>query len=166
MALLLKALNIVINEYNISVHLTICGGGPLLENLTLLANNLSISSNCTFTGQLNRNDILECLSNSDMFILPSSFEGFGIAPVEAMQIGLPTITANYPASKEYIDNEITGWNYDIGNERELANLIKSLISDPEKTMRIAMNGKKLAKAKFNPQVIADMHVDIYNRVQN
>ncbi len=58
-------------------------------------------------------------------------EGFGKAPVEAMQMGIPTITANYPASNDYITHNKTGWQFEIGNAEELADLLLMLIENKE-----------------------------------
>ncbi|MEP1094462.1 MAG: glycosyltransferase family 4 protein [Cyclobacteriaceae bacterium] len=79
---------------NEKFSLDIFGDGPELENLKREAENLSI----TFMGKCS--NLQEVLPNYDLFVMPSLYEGFGLAPLEAMASGLPTLLSNIETLKE------------------------------------------------------------------
>ncbi|MEH6453173.1 MAG: glycosyltransferase family 4 protein [Psychromonas sp.] len=161
---LIKPVHILKQTYKSDVKLTICGGGPDVEELNRLIHTLNLQDNCLLTGHVDKATVEQHLVASDLFVLPSKFEGFGIAPVEAMQIGLPTITANYPASQDYISHDVTGWTFPIGDEKALAKLLDGLINDESHREQIAKKGQALALDKFAPQKIAEQHNKLYSEL--
>ncbi|MDW2075373.1 glycosyltransferase family 4 protein [Vibrio sp. 1863] len=163
---LIKAIHILKQKKLNNLRLTICGGGPDEAMLRDMINDLDLNDEVILTGHLDKSAIENSLSSSDLFVLPSKFEGFGIAPVEAMQMGLPTITANYPASQDYITAGITGWTFPIGDSSALAKLIEHLISNKTHREEVAKQGQVLALEKFSPKRIADQHLEIYSKLTN
>ncbi|CDU11569.1 glycosyltransferase family 4 protein [Vibrio coralliirubri] len=163
---LIEALHILNQTYKRNIHLTICGGGPDAEHLNRLVHSLNLQKNCLLTGHVDKETIEQHLASADLFVLPSKFEGFGIAPVEAMQIGLPTITANYPASQDYITHDVTGWTFSIGDAQALATLIKKIIEQPAHTKKVARVGQVFALDKFSPKKIAQQHIAVYRDINN
>lgn len=161
---LLRALSLLIEKKDSRIKFCLCGNGPELDCLKELAKKLNIINNCVFHGHLEHDAMIAKLKDADFFVLPSKFEGFGIAPVEAMQMGIPTITANYPASNDYITHNKTGWQFEIGNAEELADLLLMLIENKEFRNNVANEGMRLAREKFNPKIIAGKHLDIYKEL--
>ena len=70
-----------------NAHLVLIGDGPLRKELESLAEDLNVSDSVSFLG--NRNDLHRLLQGMDSFIMPSLYEGFGIAALEAAASGLP-----------------------------------------------------------------------------
>ena len=161
---LLRATSLLREQKNTRVKICLCGDGPELSSLKELAKKLDMVNVCVFKGHLEHEAMLNELKNADFFVLPSKFEGFGIAPVEAMQMGIPTITANYPASDDYITHNKTGWKFEIGNAEELASLLLTLIENKVLRNNVANEGMKLARQKFDPEMIASKHLDIYQEL--
>ncbi len=85
-------------------HLTIIGDGPLKRKLEALARTLDISEKVTFKGSVSEEQKLDILRASDVFVFPSRMEGFGLAPAEAMALGLPVIASNQGSLPEVIGN--------------------------------------------------------------
>jgi glycosyltransferase involved in cell wall biosynthesis len=85
-----------------SVTLRLYGDGRLRRELESLAREVGLDPDRVFAGYLPREALLAELQKADLFILPSRFEGLGISAIEAMAVGLPTITADFPASSEYV----------------------------------------------------------------
>ncbi|HDY7456570.1 TPA: glycosyltransferase [Vibrio vulnificus] len=100
---ILKALRVV-KEKNGCFHLSIVGDGTERKNLELLVRKLGLSDDVSFLGI--RKDLPEILNNSDLFIMTSKYEGFGLVIAEAMACGLPVITTDNGGATEIInDNE-------------------------------------------------------------
>lgn len=89
-----------------NIHFSIIGGGPLKNELEMLSEQYGISRYITFCGSTS--NVNKYLENSDLFILPSITEGFPIAILEAMRVGLPIVSTNVAGIPEMIKDEITG----------------------------------------------------------
>ncbi|MDC1379743.1 glycosyltransferase family 4 protein [Algibacter sp.] len=89
-----------------NVHFSIIGGGPLKNELEILSEQYGISKYITFCGSTSK--VNKYLENSDLFILPSITEGFPIAILEAMRLGLPIVSTNVAGIPEMIKDDHTG----------------------------------------------------------
>lgn len=107
------------------------GKGDMLNKMVALVAKKRISKNFLFTGFLKGEEVNQLLSQSDMFIMPSVSEPFGIAPLEAMQNSVPTIISKQSGVSEVLRNtiKVDFWDtdaianaiYAIGNYKTLAN---------------------------------------------
>lgn len=124
---IIRALSLL-NNNNI-VYL-ICGNGSKLEKLQRLVNDLRLQNNVLFLGY--REDIIDILKISDVFVFPSKREGLGMAAIEAMGNGLPLLCSNVHGINDYTFNyynclkfapdNITGFSFGINylyNHKEL-----------------------------------------------
>ncbi|MFE4071971.1 glycosyltransferase [Peribacillus sp. YIM B13540] len=96
--IIIKALK----EINIKAKLILVGHGQKEEELKLLVENLNLNKRVIFLKQ--RSDVERILKSSDIFILPSLWEGFGLAAVEALASGLPALLSNVDGLKEVTTN--------------------------------------------------------------
>lgn len=93
-------------------------------------------------------DVLREMSNHDIFLFPSLFEGFGLVVTEAMSQGTPVITTNRTCGADVINHNENGWIVEASSTSALINQIKLILGSPfliEKVGRAAM-----AKAKTRP----------------
>lgn len=97
----------------------------------------------------------------NLFVLPSRFEGFGMAAVEAMSLGVPTITSDFPASNEFIEHGVTGHQFPIGDTDALAELIVWHLQYPDQSKAIGRSGQQFAQDHYQPERIAKIHLDLY-----
>jgi glycosyltransferase involved in cell wall biosynthesis len=99
--ILLKAWALVRSK-DPNAKLIIIGGGTEEDyyKLKLMINKLSLTDNVIVTKFVSDTDLLKLLNESKVFVFPSRFEGFGLAPLEAMACGLPCILSNIPVFKE------------------------------------------------------------------
>ncbi|WP_246745114.1 glycosyltransferase [Thiospirochaeta perfilievii] len=81
------------------------GHGSNLKKLKELASKLGIEDNVYFVGMLSREKIIEYYNKSDVFILSSNFESFGVVIIEALSQGLPVISTICGGPESLIDNE-------------------------------------------------------------
>lgn len=138
-----------VNAVKDDVHLVITG--PDNEGYGQIVKgwiqDKGLRDHVTFTGMLTGQDKLEVLKDSDMFVLPSYSENFGIAVIEAMICGLPVI----------ISNKVNIWHELIDHEAgevvncdssEVAVSMLRLLDNPEYCSRLVENGMRLVESQF------------------
>ena len=139
-----------------------------------------------FTGMLTGKDKLMVLQDSDIFVLPSYSENFGMAVVEAMTCGLPVVISNKVGIYREVEKNKAGIvvNIDIGkhltnqiNQRNKRNEINQnaeslykgielLLENSELKKEIAINGRKLVEEYYDIDKVADMMIEAYEEVLN
>ena len=110
-----------------NVRFVMAGGGDMMEKMIRLAARRGISDRFHFIGFLRGKEVYEMYKNSDVFIMPSVSEPFGIAPLEAMQMGVPSINSKQSGCAEILSNVIKVDYWDVN---EMANAIYSIITYP------------------------------------
>jgi N-acetyl-alpha-D-glucosaminyl L-malate synthase BshA len=98
--------------------LLMVGDGPERSNAEELSRQLGIAHNVRFLGK--QDAIEEILSVSDLFLMPSSSESFGLAALEAMACSVPVVSSNTGGLPELNVEGVTGFLSDIGNVEEMA----------------------------------------------
>ncbi len=111
----------------------IAGDGDMLDKMIDLVAKKKISKNFFFTGFLQAEELKELLSISSVYVMPSVSEPFGIAPLEAMQAGVPTIISKQSGVAEVLNHavKVDFWDidslsdaiYSIGKNRALADML-------------------------------------------
>lgn len=102
--LLIRSVSAMIAE-NPGIRCLIIGDGPERSSLEELVNSSGLSRNVIFTGFFpDTSDVIARMKSSQVFVLPSTREGFGIATLEALACGLPVVTIDHPgnASRELV----------------------------------------------------------------
>jgi glycosyltransferase involved in cell wall biosynthesis len=112
---------VVFNDY---IHLSIVGEGPERPRLERFISNNNLHSKVTLLGELSSPQILVLLQQSHLFCMPSRSEGFGIAPLEAMAVGLPVIVSNVGAMQDYV---IEGFNGYVFKSEDVGDMVKKIL---------------------------------------
>jgi glycosyltransferase involved in cell wall biosynthesis len=116
-------------------------------------------SNIIFCGF--RSDTPEILAAMDIFIFPSHAEAFGIALVEAMSMGKPSVCSNSDGILDIaVDNE-TSFLFEKKNAKELANKIEKLINSAELRTCFGNKARKRVIENFDIEILTDKVIDIY-----
>ena len=110
-----------------NVRFVMAGGGDMMEKMIALAARRNISDRFHFAGFLRGKEVYEMLKASDVFIMPSVSEPFGIVPLEAMQMGTPSIISKQSGCAEILENVIKVDYWDV---EDMANAIYSIITYP------------------------------------
>ncbi|MGN0027862.1 MAG: glycosyltransferase [Clostridium sp.] len=158
--LTIKALKEVLKEYNYA-KLLVIGDGPEKENLMNLSKELKISSNIEFIGAVNRKDLNEYINRANAFVLPSKYETFGIAYIEALACGLPIITTKCGGPEDFFSEEI-GYMISNQDKEELSKAMKYIINNINK-----FNPNKLreyVKCRFSKDVISNRIIEVYSKI--
>jgi glycosyltransferase involved in cell wall biosynthesis len=136
-------------------RLLLVGDGPERPMLEAEASKRGLMDVVIFTGY--SDEIGSLLSAMDLYVNPTLDEGFGIAVVEAMLAGLPTLLSNCGAHPELLLPEKTGWLYEGGNSAALATRLQTIIQDVNRH-RVAEAGRRYAQAHFSPARYAEQYV--------
>lgn len=111
----------------------------------------------------NRIEILRFFSVADIFALPSFIEGLPIALLEAMALGIPSVSTNVFAIPEAIKHEQTGLLVESGNPAQLSDAVIRLARDPELRKHIAMNGREHVLRSFDENQAARTALQAYEK---
>lgn len=146
---LLYAFKILISQQlSMPISLMIIGGditqqsttwSPLLKHLEQLRHILRISAQVTFIGQLPQHELLYYYNASDVVVMPSHYESFGMAAAEAMACGIPVITTNVTGISNLIDESRSTLVTSVNNPLLLASQIKNLLTDEKLYDQIKKN---------------------------
>ncbi len=125
----------------------IVGEGAERNKLENLARKLNISKNVIFTGL--RNDIKEILAVTDVFVLPSLFEGFPNVIMEAMLAGKPVVATEIPGIDELAVNGKTGFLVPPKDVNSLASAIIALLKNPKEGKKMGIKGRQRIEKYFS-----------------
>ena len=108
-----------------NVKFVMAGSGDMLEKMMWRAAELGISKNFFFTGFLRGDDVIHMLSISDVYVMPSVSEPFGISPLEAMRSNVPVIISKQSGVSEVLQHAIKVDFWDVDS---MADAIHGIIS--------------------------------------
>jgi len=123
-------------------------------------------SNYDFCGYVPYEKMHELYSKADIFVLPSFTESFPLTVLEAMSCGLPVIASDIGGIPEIIKHGSDGFLFRSGNSAELANLIVTLISNPEYRQSIGNAARQKIVAQFDSALMAKRTQKYYELVAN
>lgn len=150
--------------YNIQkempAKLMMVGDGPEKEKAEALCMELGIHDKVIFFG--NSNEIDKILLLTDLFLLPSETESFGLAALEAMACGVPVISSNSGGLPEVNFDGFSGYLSNVGNVDEMAANAIKILKDDEVLKQFKENALEVAK-KFDIQNILPKYEALYQR---
>jgi L-malate glycosyltransferase len=145
-------------QKQLPAKLMMVGDGPERPDAEKLCADLGISDKVIFFG--NSNEISEILCFSDLFLLPSETESFGLAALEAMASGVPVISTNTGGLPEVNRDGYSGYLSDVGDIDDMAKKAVSILSNDEKLLEFKENALKLAQ-EFDIQNVLPMYEKLY-----
>lgn len=145
-------------QQQIPSKLMMVGDGPEKEIAENLCQKLGISDKVIFFG--NSNEIDKILSYTDLFLLPSETESFGLAALEAMAWGVPVISSNSGGLPEVNFEGISGYLSDVGNTDEMAQNAIKILNDNTILAEFKENALSVAK-QFDIKNIVPLYEDLY-----
>lgn len=113
-----------------SIELLIVGDGPEMTNLKTLSSGLNLNNRVHFLGATTEEVKFQYLNVSDIYVLSSLHEGFGIVIQEAMQVGLPIIATNIGGQTDFLINENNCLLVEPRGSESIADRIKYLVDSP------------------------------------
>ena len=150
-------------QKEIPAKLMMVGDGPEKEKAEILCQELGIYDKVIFFG--NSNEIDKILCFTDLFLLPSETESFGLAALEAMSCGVPVISSNSGGLPEVNFEGYSGYLSDVGNVEEMAVNALKILRDDATLNQFKANALEVAK-KFDIKNILPKYEALYQKAIN
>lgn len=147
-------------QHTIPAKLMMVGDGPEREKAEKLCEKLGISDKVIFFG--NSNEIDKILSYSDLFLLPSETESFGLAALEAMACGVPVISSNSGGLPEVNEEGFSGYLSNVGDTDAMAANAIKILQNNDTLHTFKENALKSAQ-KFDIQNILPLYEEVYQK---
>lgn len=147
-------------QQKLDVKLMMVGDGPEKEKAELLCEKLGISHKVIFFG--NSNEVDQILSYTDLFLLPSETESFGLAALEAMAWGVPVISSNSGGLPEVNYEGYSGYLSNVGDTDDMAAKAISILESEDNLQMFKKNALEVAK-KFDIKNILPIYEALYER---
>ncbi len=147
----------------LDLNLKIIGRGPEEKNLRKLCDALKITQKVSFENNLKRIDLIERIKSASIFCLPSSVEGFGISVIEAAAAETPYVVSDIEVFKMITKNGQGGLIFKLGDIKDLANKLETLIEDQNLYNKKQIEVKNLAKS-YDWNEIARQTEKLYRKI--
>jgi N-acetyl-alpha-D-glucosaminyl L-malate synthase BshA len=146
----------------VSAKLLLVGDGPELGTAYRLGRELGIAHLVEALGA--QEDIIPLLSVSDVFLLPSQQESFGLAALEAMACEVPVVASRVGGLPEVIEHGVTGFLHEPADLDGMAESALSVLRDAERRQRIAAAARRHVGERFCVDFVVPQYEQYYQRV--
>jgi N-acetyl-alpha-D-glucosaminyl L-malate synthase BshA len=145
-------------QKEVNAILIMVGDGPERLRAMEICEKLGIENKVKFLGKSNQ--VYQILCYSDLFILPSTSESFGLAALEAMMMRVPVISTNVGGLPEVNIEGESGYLFELGDVEGMAQKSIALLNDEQKLERMKERAYTLAK-RFDIEAIVSQYVAVY-----
>ncbi|TET27379.1 MAG: glycosyltransferase family 1 protein [Candidatus Heimdallarchaeota archaeon] len=142
----------------------VAGEGWHRNELQRITKELKIEEKVLFTGYLPEEDFLAYFNVSDILVVPSTYEPFGIVALEGMATKTPIIVSDVGGLSEIVDHQWTGMKVPADNSQALADSIIELLTNETLRNRIVSNAVDKLKHVYDWSIIADHTIKVYQNV--
>jgi len=146
------------------IKLIVVGEGDYREHYENLSKELGIEENIEFRGKLNREEIVKEYQNTNVLVLPSLMESFGMVLIEAMACKKPVIGTKVGGIPYVIDNNKNGLLVPPKDSKELARVITHILKNKKLAKKMGESGYNKVKEKFNWEIQAEKTINLYKEV--
>jgi len=145
---------------NLPAKLLMVGDGPERPSVEELVRERGVFEDVRFLGK--QDQMEEILVVSDLFLLPSDYESFGLAALEAMAARMPVISSNAGGLPEINIHGVTGYMADVGDVKTMSKYAVELLSDEEKLNKLKQQAYEKA-CEFDIKNIIPKYEKLYSR---
>ncbi len=156
----IKVLELVRKE--VDAKLVLVGDGPDRSDCERLARELGLDNSVMFLGK--QEGLVDILNASDLFVIPSQSESFGLAALEAMGCGLPVISSSVGGLPELVRHNETGFISEIGDIERMAKYSIDLLSNERKHKMFSEKARERAVKSFDTSVVLPQYENYYKKV--
>jgi N-acetyl-alpha-D-glucosaminyl L-malate synthase BshA len=156
----IKTFNLIQKE--IPAVLVLIGEGPDLSKALELSKSLGLKEKVFFLG--NQSHVENLLPLSDLFLLPSHFESFGLVALEALSCGVPVIGIKTGGLPEVVDDGKCGFLAELGDYNWMAQRGLEILKNEDKLKDFKINARKKAVENFDSQLIIPQYEEYYNNI--
>lgn len=145
------------------LHLLLVGEGPERGALAKQARSLGLAERVHFAGRRDREEVAALLHIAAVFVLPSYYEGFGIAVLEAQAAGVPVVASDVGGVREVLAGGRTGLLVPAGDPRALARAVGRVLEDRALARRLARAARKRVTEEFTVERMVERYREVYRK---
>ena len=149
-------------QKEIPSKLILVGDGPDRSECERICRQLELCDKVKFLGK--QDGLVEILSSSDLFLIPSQSESFGLAALEAMACGLPVISSSVGGLPELVKHNETGFIAEIGDVDRMAKYALELLTNEKKYKLFSENSRQRAVNKFDKSKVIPLYEEYYEYI--
>jgi N-acetyl-alpha-D-glucosaminyl L-malate synthase BshA len=142
--------------------LVLVGDGPELEPARRTLEDRGLLDDVEFAGE--RLDIVDVLSQTDAFLLPSATESFGLAALEAMACEVPVVASRVGGLPEVVDEGVNGFLHAPADVEGMASSLVRIVTDEALRDRLGAEGRRAAIERFSASRIVPMYEAAYETI--
>jgi N-acetyl-alpha-D-glucosaminyl L-malate synthase BshA len=146
----------------IPAKLLLVGDGPDRSNCEQLCRELKLCEHIKFLGK--QLELVPLLSASDLFLIPSQSESFGLSALEAMACEVPVVSSSVGGLPELVVHGETGYISEMGDIERMAKYAIDLLSNKTKYQLFSANSRKRAVELFSLEKIVDQYEKYYAKI--
>lgn len=156
------------NMQDLNLDLWIAGDGPEKINLENKAKELGLSDNIRFLGSVDQSEMVKLMNQSKGIIIPSVpvegvIEASSISALEGMSVSKPVVASNIGGLAEIIKHNNTGLLFNEGDDKELAEMMRNLVTNDNKGERIGANARDYVINNHSTEVWIKKVAEIYDK---
>lgn len=142
------------------VRLVIVGDGPLTDPLREKASQYGLDDSVLITGWVGRTEVYSLIDEFDIYVMPSAWEGMGVAAVEAMIAEKPMIVSSIPIFHEILKDTAL---YAPPDDPEMwTRRVQTYLENPQKASELKQAARERALNHFSPEQIAQQYESVYS----
>lgn len=142
-------------------HFLIIGAGELEQNLKELAKRLKVENNIHFLGY--HSDIQNLISQLDLVVLSSLWEGLPLTPIEAFSVGKTVVATAVDGTVEVVEDRKNGRLVDPKKPEQIAENVIWMMEHPEEKKLMEQEAKKRYDQEFSIERLSKAYIDFYER---
>ena len=159
---LLPEILLTVSKAYQDVRLTIAGYGPLEEVLKKRCKANGTLHKCFFTGAVNQEKVAAILRDSDILLLPTRIEGFGLSIVEAMMSGaVPVVTRIKGITDDIVSDGMTGLLVEPNDTEGFAGAVAGLLKNPERLVLMSNAARETAASRYSSKKMLDAYEALF-----
>jgi N-acetyl-alpha-D-glucosaminyl L-malate synthase BshA len=143
-------------------RLLLIGEGPDFPRVEYLVRELGLAEDVSMAGE--EADVVSLLSVTDLFLLPSLQESFGLAALEAMACGVPVVASNVGGLPDVVVDGVTGYLHPPDQVEAMAASAVRILAVPALHARMAKDARRMAFERFDADRIVPRYEALYARV--
>jgi glycosyltransferase involved in cell wall biosynthesis len=151
----------LLRDQGLDFRASIAGDGPMRRELEQKVDRAGLGHVIAFTGTLAHRKLLEVVAAADIVVIPSHFEGFGLAAIEAMALSRPVVVTAVGGLVEIVEDGVSGAIVPAHQPGELARAVRELMGSPEQREAFGRAGRKRVEQAFDLPRITTQLCDLY-----
>jgi N-acetyl-alpha-D-glucosaminyl L-malate synthase BshA len=145
-----------------NVRLVMAGDGPERSAVKHRASVLGVEEDTIFVGK--KSNIANYLGVSDVFLLPSELESFGLAALEAHACELPVIATRIGGIPEVVNDGESGYLSDVGDVEKMSADTLRLLKNEDQRIAFGQRGREISVQRYSTQAIIPQYISFYEKV--